>query len=104
MAFKRSRVARHLPGGRRSRPEAASGQRIRRIRPSAGENRRTGHGKRTVPGEDCPDGAELAFEELRLALLAFRKTYNRQWRSGRHGYRSPAGQGKAETGGRQGGL
>ena len=29
-------------------------------------------------------------EELRLALLAFKETYNRQWRIGRHGYRSPA--------------
>lgn len=29
-------------------------------------------------------------EELRLALLAFKDTYNRQWRIGRHGYRSPA--------------
>ena len=29
-------------------------------------------------------------EELRLALLAFNDTYNRQWRIGRHGYRSPA--------------
>ena len=28
--------------------------------------------------------------ELRLALLAFKETYNRQWRIGRHGYRSPA--------------
>lgn len=29
-------------------------------------------------------------EELRLALLAFKETYNRQWRFCRHGYRSPA--------------
>jgi len=29
-------------------------------------------------------------EGLRLALLAFKDTYNRQWRIGRHGYRSPA--------------
>ena len=29
-------------------------------------------------------------EELRLALLAFKETYNRKWRIGRHGYRSPA--------------
>ena len=29
-------------------------------------------------------------EELRLALLAFKETYNRRWRIGRHGYRSPA--------------
>lgn len=28
-------------------------------------------------------------EELRLALLDFKETYNRQWRIGRHGYRSP---------------
>ncbi|WP_243313947.1 IS3 family transposase, partial [Fundidesulfovibrio agrisoli] len=31
-----------------------------------------------------------AFEDLRLGLLAFKDTYNRQWRIGRHGYRSPA--------------
>lgn len=29
-------------------------------------------------------------EDLRLALLAFKETYNRKWRIGRHGYRSPA--------------
>ena len=29
-------------------------------------------------------------EELRLALLAFKETYNRQWRIGRHGYGSPS--------------
>jgi len=40
-------------------------------------------------------------EELRLALLAFKETYNRQWRIGRYGYHSPE---KSETGGRQGGL
>jgi transposase InsO family protein len=28
-------------------------------------------------------------EDLRLGLLAFKDTYNRQWRIGRHGYRSP---------------
>ncbi len=28
-------------------------------------------------------------EELRLGLLAFKDIYNRQWRIGRHGYRSP---------------
>lgn len=30
-------------------------------------------------------------EDPRLALLAFKKTYNRQWRIGRHGYRSRKG-------------
>jgi len=30
-------------------------------------------------------------EELRLALLAFKEIYNRQWRIGRHGYRSGKG-------------
>ena len=29
-------------------------------------------------------------EELRLALLAFRETYNRTWIIERHGYRTPA--------------
>lgn len=29
-------------------------------------------------------------EELRLALPAFKETYNCQWRIARHGYRSPA--------------
>ncbi len=29
-------------------------------------------------------------EELRLALLAFRERYNREWLIGRHGHRSPA--------------
>ena len=29
-------------------------------------------------------------EELRLALLEFKETYNRQWLVGRHGYKSPA--------------
>ena len=29
-------------------------------------------------------------EELRLALQAFRKTYNEQWLVARHGYRTPA--------------
>ncbi|WP_243313573.1 integrase core domain-containing protein, partial [Fundidesulfovibrio agrisoli] len=29
-------------------------------------------------------------EDLRLGLLAFKDTYNWQWRIGRHGYRSPA--------------
>jgi putative transposase len=29
-------------------------------------------------------------EELRLALLAFRQTYNQSWIIERHGYRTPA--------------
>ena len=29
-------------------------------------------------------------EELRLALLAFRQTYNQTWIIERHGYRTPA--------------
>jgi putative transposase len=29
-------------------------------------------------------------EELRLALLAFRQTYNRTWIIERHGYKTPA--------------
>ena len=28
-------------------------------------------------------------EDLRQGLLAFKEIYNRQWRIGRHGYRSP---------------
>jgi hypothetical protein len=29
-------------------------------------------------------------EELRLALLEFKDTYNREWIIGRHGYKTPA--------------
>ena len=31
-----------------------------------------------------------AIEELRLALLAFRQTYNQSWIIERHGYKTPA--------------
>lgn len=35
-------------------------------------------------------GSFRAIVGFRLAFLAFKETYNRQWRIGRHGYRSPA--------------
>ncbi|WP_028588283.1 integrase core domain-containing protein, partial [Desulfocurvus vexinensis] len=36
-------------------------------------------------------------EELRLALLEFKETYNREWIVGRHGYKTPAQVRKEQT-------
>lgn len=36
-------------------------------------------------------------EELRLALLEFMETYNREWLVGRHGYKTPAQVRKEQT-------
>ena len=44
----------------------------------------------TVPDRAQRDAARVAVEELRLALIEFRRTYNESWLIERHGHRSPA--------------
>lgn len=41
-------------------------------------------------GEPAPDSRFDTVEELRLALLEFKDTYNREWIIGCHGYKTPS--------------
>ena len=47
-------------------------------------------GPRAHDGTIIPERVDAIVEELRLALLEFRRTYNERWLIERHGHRSPA--------------